>query len=97
MAAVVEEALAAGAVGFSTSRTIGHRAKSGRPVPGTFAPDEELLAIAAAFRAPRPTASSRRSSPARSAASSASAASATKPLEELPLLDAVVAGERPAR
>jgi N-acyl-D-amino-acid deacylase len=51
MAAVVGEALAAGAVGFSTSRTIGHRAKSGRPVPGTFAPEEELLAMAGALRA----------------------------------------------
>jgi N-acyl-D-amino-acid deacylase len=50
MAALVREALDAGAVGFSTSRTIGHRARSGRPVPGTFAPDEELLAIARAMR-----------------------------------------------
>ena len=46
MAAIVDDALAAGAVGFSTSRTIGHRAKSGRPVPGTYAAEEELLAIA---------------------------------------------------
>ncbi len=46
IAALVEEAIAAGAVGFSTSRTIGHRALWGEPVPGTFAPDEELLAIA---------------------------------------------------
>ncbi len=51
MARVVERALDHGAVGFSTSRTIGHRARSGRPVPGTFAADEELLAIAGAFRA----------------------------------------------
>jgi N-acyl-D-aspartate/D-glutamate deacylase len=50
MAAVVEGALGAGAVGFSTSRTIGHRSRSGREVPGTFAPDEELLAIAGALR-----------------------------------------------
>jgi N-acyl-D-aspartate/D-glutamate deacylase len=50
MAQLVKEALAAGAVGFSTSRTIGHRARSGRPVPGTFAPEEELLAIAEAMR-----------------------------------------------
>jgi N-acyl-D-aspartate/D-glutamate deacylase len=50
MSRIVEEALTAGAVGFSTSRTIGHRAKSGRPVPGTFAADEELLAIADAMR-----------------------------------------------
>lgn len=46
IADLVEEAIAAGAVGFSTSRTIGHRALWGEPVPGTFAPDEELLAIA---------------------------------------------------
>jgi N-acyl-D-aspartate/D-glutamate deacylase len=51
MASLVEEALAAGAVGFSTSRTIGHKAKSGRPVPGTYAPEEELLAFAGAMRA----------------------------------------------
>lgn len=50
MAGIVAEALAAGAVGFSTSRTIGHRARSGRPVPGTFAPAEELLAIAEVLR-----------------------------------------------
>ncbi|MGH9017100.1 MAG: N-acyl-D-amino-acid deacylase family protein [Acidimicrobiales bacterium] len=49
MAALVEEAMAAGAVGFSTSRTIGHRARSGRPVPGTFAPDAEVLALAGAM------------------------------------------------
>ncbi len=51
MAAIVEEALDAGAVGFSTSRTIGHKARSGRPVPGTFAPEEELLALAGSLRA----------------------------------------------
>jgi N-acyl-D-amino-acid deacylase len=50
MASIVHEALAAGAVGFSTSRTIGHKAKSGRPVPGTFAPEKELLALADALR-----------------------------------------------
>src|SRR5579864_6756088 len=50
MASIVRSALDAGAVGFSTSRTIGHRARSGRPVPGTFAPEEELLAMAGALR-----------------------------------------------
>jgi len=50
MAGIVEEALRAGAVGFSTSRTIGHRARSGRPVPGTFAPEAELVALAGALR-----------------------------------------------
>jgi N-acyl-D-aspartate/D-glutamate deacylase len=47
MGRLVGEAIEAGAVGFSTSRTIGHRALWGEPVPGTFAADEELLAIAA--------------------------------------------------
>ncbi len=46
MGRLVAEAIDAGAVGFSTSRTIGHRALWGEPVPGTFAADEELLAIA---------------------------------------------------
>jgi N-acyl-D-amino-acid deacylase len=46
MGRIVAEAVRAGAVGFSTSRTIGHRALWGEPVPGTFAADEELLAIA---------------------------------------------------
>lgn len=49
-AAIVGEALAAGALGFTTSRTIGHRALNGEPVPGTFASRRELLAIAAAVR-----------------------------------------------
>lgn len=46
IADLVGDAIAAGAVGFSTSRTIGHRSLWGEPVPGTFAADEELLAIA---------------------------------------------------
>ncbi len=46
MGRIVADAIDAGAVGFSTSRTIGHRALWGEPVPGTFAADEELLAIA---------------------------------------------------
>jgi N-acyl-D-aspartate/D-glutamate deacylase len=45
MAAIVREALAAGALGFSTSRTLLHRAVDGEPVPGTFAGEEELLGI----------------------------------------------------
>jgi N-acyl-D-aspartate/D-glutamate deacylase len=48
---LVREALEAGAVGFSTSRTIGHRSLWGTPVPGTFAPEEELHAISMAMRA----------------------------------------------
>ncbi len=49
MAAIVGEAMAAGAVGFTTSRTIGHKARSGRPVPGTYVPEDEVLAFARAL------------------------------------------------
>lgn len=50
MARIVEDAINAGALGFSTSRTVGHRSLWGTPVPGTFAADEELLAIAEAMK-----------------------------------------------
>ena len=49
MAALVHEALEAGAMGFSTSRTIGHRAMNGEPVPGTFAAEDELFSIGRAM------------------------------------------------
>ena len=49
MTELVEEAMRAGAVGFSTSRTIGHRSITGDPVPGTFAETDELLALAEAM------------------------------------------------
>jgi len=45
MAELVREGLEAGALGFSTSRTILHRAKDGEVVPGTNAEDEEVLGI----------------------------------------------------
>jgi N-acyl-D-aspartate/D-glutamate deacylase len=45
MAALVREGLRAGALGFSTSRTILHRAKDGELVPGTNAEDAEVLGI----------------------------------------------------
>ncbi len=45
MAALVKEGLEAGALGFSTSRTILHRAKDGEVVPGTNAEDDEVLGI----------------------------------------------------
>ena len=50
MAALVEEALRAGALGFSTSRTPLHRSKAGELVPGTTAGTDELLGIGAAIR-----------------------------------------------
>ena len=49
MARIVREALAAGALGFSTSRTLLHRAIDGEPVPGTFANEAELLGIGRAL------------------------------------------------
>lgn len=49
MAQIVREAREAGAVGFSTSRTMGHKARDGQPVPGTFASSHELNAIADAL------------------------------------------------
>jgi N-acyl-D-aspartate/D-glutamate deacylase len=47
---IVREAIQAGALGFSTSRTLAHRAKDGVPVPGTFADEAELFGIADALR-----------------------------------------------
>ena len=46
IAMAVEEAIKSGAVGFSTSRNPGHRIPDGGSVPGTFATEDELLAIA---------------------------------------------------
>lgn len=45
MAEIVKQGLEAGALGFSTSRTILHRAKDGEVVPGTTAEDDEVLGI----------------------------------------------------
>jgi N-acyl-D-aspartate/D-glutamate deacylase len=50
MQTVVQEALEAGAVGFSTSRILGHRSIQGEPVPGTFANDTEVMMIAQAMK-----------------------------------------------
>lgn len=50
MVDTVDEAIAAGALGFSTSRVLGHRTPDGRPVPGTFALPDELLALADPLR-----------------------------------------------
>ena len=51
MAEVVGESVRQGAVGFSTSRLIGHVLPDGRDVPGTHASAEELLRIARAVKA----------------------------------------------
>jgi len=51
MAAIVKEGVTAGGFGFSTSRTIAHRAITGEPVPGTFAAEDELFGIGAALGA----------------------------------------------
>ena len=45
MVDLVDEAMTAGALGFSTSRTLLHRVPDGRFVPGTWADERELLAI----------------------------------------------------
>jgi len=49
MARLTREALAAGALGFSTSRFYGHIDKAGNLVPGTNASSDEMVAIAEAF------------------------------------------------
>ncbi len=49
MAAIVKEGLEAGALGFSTTRTILHRAKDGELAPGTTADREELIGIGRAM------------------------------------------------
>jgi N-acyl-D-aspartate/D-glutamate deacylase len=46
MAALVKEAIGAGALGFSTSRTLIHVGVDGVPVPGTYAAEDELVGIA---------------------------------------------------
>ena len=49
MRAIVLEAIRAGALGFSTSRTMGHRAIDGELVPGTFAAEDELFGLGSAL------------------------------------------------
>jgi N-acyl-D-aspartate/D-glutamate deacylase len=50
MCQMAEEALRSGALGISTSRTFGHVVPDGRPVPGTWAGPDELLAFADVLR-----------------------------------------------
>lgn len=49
MADIVRDAILAGALGVSTSRTIAHMAIDGEPVPGTFAAEDELFGIGRAL------------------------------------------------
>ncbi|MEM9609755.1 MAG: amidohydrolase family protein, partial [Actinomycetota bacterium] len=51
MARLTRDAIEAGALGFTTSRTLGHLSSDGLPVPGTFADDDELFAIGRAVAA----------------------------------------------
>ena len=50
MVRLVDEAMRAGALGVSTSRTLMHKVPDGRPIPGTFATADELLAFAEVLR-----------------------------------------------
>jgi N-acyl-D-aspartate/D-glutamate deacylase len=50
MGRLLEEALRAGALGLSTSRTVKHRARDGRPTPSLSADESELGALARAMR-----------------------------------------------
>ncbi|WP_099020689.1 N-acyl-D-amino-acid deacylase family protein [Mycolicibacterium palauense] len=51
MARIVREAVEAGALGFSTSRTEAHRAIDGQAVPGTYAAEAELFGLGRAMAA----------------------------------------------
>ena len=51
MGALVKEAMAAGAVGFSAGRLLEHLSSKGETVPGAFAEDEEFTALATAMGA----------------------------------------------
>ena len=49
MARIAREAVEAGALGFSTSRTLNHRSSDGKPTPTLTAAEDELLGIALAL------------------------------------------------
>lgn len=51
MAELVRDGMRAGALGLSTNRISGHRGLSGNQVPGTFAEEDELMALAVAMGA----------------------------------------------
>jgi N-acyl-D-amino-acid deacylase len=50
MARLVREGISAGALGFSSSRTLLHKDKHGVHVPGTFAGSDEMLALGLAMK-----------------------------------------------
>lgn len=51
MAAIAKEAMEAGALGFSTSRTLNHRTSDGQPTPTLTASEDELTGIAMGLKA----------------------------------------------
>ena len=51
MAAIAKAAVEAGALGFSTSRTLNHKTKAGEPTPTLTAEEDELTGIAMALAA----------------------------------------------
>lgn len=51
MAAIAKRAMEAGAIGFSTSRTLNHRTSDGQPTPTLNAGEDELLGIAMGLKA----------------------------------------------
>jgi N-acyl-D-aspartate/D-glutamate deacylase len=51
MAAIAERAMRAGAMGFSTSRTLNHRTSDGQPTPTLTAAEDELVGIAMGLKA----------------------------------------------
>src|SRR5215207_3350380 len=55
MAAIAADAIRAGALGFSTSRTINHRTSTGDFTPTLKAGEDELTVIASAMRAAGPS------------------------------------------
>ena len=46
MAAIAQRAIEAGALGFSTSRTLNHHTADGQPTPTLTASEDELTGIA---------------------------------------------------
>ncbi|HQR03641.1 MAG: amidohydrolase family protein [Proteobacteria bacterium] len=50
MCALLDEALAAGALGIATSKTIFHRSSDGKPIPTLDSSDEELQALAGVLK-----------------------------------------------